>query len=340
MSTEKETAKAEDIVDDLLDEIEEVEEPDTEETLEEPEEKETEEVEESDKQEEDEEDEESSEQKEEFESLVKSIAQQIGYDGEDEFEDTEEGIAQLTRKAAEKMAEDFLETKMHPEVKEFNEYIALGGNPDKYLSTKFPQTDYSKIEFDEENQMLQERLVKEDLVARGYEGEELEAELKDCKDGGILESKAKRALASLKERQSKEKESLLDRQKEEQKQAKEEAEKFWNTVNDKIKNSSEIKGLKLPETEKPKFYDFLTKPVKDGKTQRDLLLEDLTMEDNLAVDYLLYKGFDLKGLVDRKAKDNQAKSLRERLKQQQSKLNKKFTESKGTSSVEEVSDEI
>jgi len=58
----------------------------------------------------------------------------------------------------------------------------------------------------------------------------------------------------------------------------------------------------------------LSTPInKQGKTQRDVDHQDAKMDVKLAIDYLMYKGFDLKGIVDTKAKTKNAQSLRERL---------------------------
>jgi hypothetical protein len=59
-------------------------------------------------------------------------------------------------------------------------------------------------------------------------------------------------------------------------------------------------------------------------SQRDLDVQKADLETRLAIDYLLYKGFDLAGIISRKAKDENAKTLRERIKQR--KLERKSEE--------------
>lgn len=285
----------------------------------------------------DQDNEEEEKEEEEDDSIVGSLKESFGYDFEEEFEDTEEGVMELTRKAAERMAEDYVNSQFeeNPVMKEFFEYVDEGGDPQYFLNTKFPETDYSQVEFDENDSDLQEKLVKEELVARGYSGEELKTELKDIKDGGLLENKAKRALGFLKSKQENERKNILEQQKQENATKQEEIKKFWNDVNDNIKSSKSFKGFKIPESKKDKFFNFLSKPVdNEGRSQRDLKLSELGTEETLAIDWLIFNDFKFSDLIERKAKDMQSKNLRDRL--QKSKLDKKRESNKtDTSSGDE-----
>lgn len=267
-------------------------------------------------------------------SIVKLVMKQVGIEFEDEFEDSEEGIAQYTRKAAEKMAEDFIHNGLPEQARDLIQYLQAGGDPSVYIQTKFPETDYSKIEFNEEDINLHEQLVRADLVAKGYSGEEIKQEIEDFKNGGLLESRAKRALSSLQAKQQQEQDSLVEKQIQAQTQAIEDERKYWESVKNTILKSSEFKGLKVPENEKNKFFDYLSKPVQNNKSQRDLDLEKLTDEDSLAIDWLLFKGFDLNSLVERRANDKKVKTLKERL--AESKLRKQGESRQSTQDVEIV----
>ena len=50
-----------------------------------------------------------------------------------------------------------------------------------------------------------------------------------------------------------------------------------------------------------------------GKTQRDLDYAESDMDIKLAMDYLLYSGFDLEGIINTKARTQSARNLRERI---------------------------
>jgi len=105
---------------------------------------------------------------------------------------------------------------------------------------------------------------------------------------------------------------------EEQKQSREEArakqEEFWNGVADTIEDSREFAGLAVPEKEKSRFFNYLSAPVNnEGMTQRDIDHKEADMEIRLAIDYLMYTGFDLGSLIDTKARTKSTRSLKERI---------------------------
>lgn len=269
--------------------------------------------------------------------LVKTIQDYLGYDFEDqEFEDTEEGIQQLVEASAKKLADDQLAQvfEQFPDVQELYEYRRLGGDPEEFMETKFPEVDFEKVEFDEEDSQQHEMLVKNELKARGYTKDEIEAELEDYKNGGILESKAKRALGALKAKQEQDKEALLEEQREAFKEQQQKIESYWEDVKETIDKSSGFKGFTIPSKDKDDFFDFISKPVEGGKSQRDLMVEESDLETRLAIDYLLYKGFDLSEIISRKAKDKNAKSLRERIEQRKLDKKKRKNETPSDANVE------
>jgi DNA-binding transcriptional MerR regulator len=247
--------------------------------------------------------------------LTQELISQLGFEFEEEFEDSVEGITQLTRAAASKMANQQLDEifEQYPEVKELFEYRTLGGDPDKYYQTKFPEVDFTTVEFTD-NEQQHEQLVRAELQNKGYSLEEIQAELEDYKAGGILESKAKRALESLKKYQVAQKEKLIATQREQYENEQREIQKFWEGINDTVTKTNQLKGFKLPESDKKAFFDYISRPVKDGMSQRDLDVNESDIETRLAIDYLLYKKFNLSNLVTNRASTQRAQSLRERLK--------------------------
>ncbi len=286
---------------------------------------------------EDEESEEQEEQEAEEETIVGSIQKHLGYEFEEEFEDSEEGIQLLVEAASNKKADEALETyfEQYPDVKELLEYRRMGGDPDKFFQTRFPEVDYSKVELKEDDERQQEQIIRQELQnVRGYSQDEIEAEIEDYRNGGILENKAKRALSALKVKQQEEKNNLLEEQKQAQQQQQQEIEDYWNGVKKTLENKTQFHGIKIPTSEKDKFYEYLHKPVEDGKSQAMVKAQEADLETRLAIDYLLFKDFDFAGLVDRRAKDRNAKTLKERL--SKAKLNKK-TE---TSSDEDYTEEL
>lgn len=245
-------------------------------------------------------------------TLVKELAQKIGHDGD--YEDSIEGIATMVREASEKLADEKLNSVIgrDPRMKAYFEYVTAGGNPEEFLQIA-TETDWSKVNYDESNEALQETILRNELTKLGMSAEDIRAEIDEIKAGGILASKARRSLANLVRIQEKERNEIVANQQRFADEQRIETEKYWNNVKEAISKKSELKGLNLPESDRGAFYDYLTKPVKDGKTQREIDAEQLDMESLLAVDFLLFKGFKLGELVTRKAKDLNATSLRNRI---------------------------
>lgn len=282
---------------------------------------------------------EDSEEQEEAEELplVESIKRSLGYEIEEEFEDTEEGIQLLFEKAKEKATEEAVNSYFdrYPEVKQLLEYVEMGGEPNKFFQTQFPEVDYSEVEFKEDDTALHERLVRQELKeVRGMSDEEIRAEIEDYRNGGILENKAKRSLSALKTKQKEDKESLLEQQREEQQQYQEQVQKHWNNVKQTLDKSASIKGFKIPSKDKDPFFEYLSKPVEEGKSAAMKAHEEADLETRLAIDYLLYKGFKLSDIIDRRAKDQNVKTLRDRIRE--AKTLKKKEENKSTGQLEEL----
>ena len=60
---------------------------------------------------------------------------------------------------------------------------------------------------------------------------------------------------------------------------------------------------------KPQKLKFLP----NGETQRDLDYAETEIENKLALDYLMYNGFKLNDIIDRKARTKSAENLRGRI---------------------------
>ena len=72
--------------------------------------------------------------------------------------------------------------------------------------------------------------------------------------------------------------------------------------------------MRIPDREKSNFFDYISQPVGDnGETQRDLDYQEAGTDVKLAIDYMLYSGFDLNGIIEKKAKTQAARNLRDRI---------------------------
>jgi hypothetical protein len=304
---------------DSIDEIEPIEE--VKEEVEKPE-AELEDIEDNDEEEAEEETEEKEEveEKEETEeevsetTVVQEILSSLGYEGE--YADTAEGLTEMTKDVASQMADDRIDEVLEkfPLVKEHLNYVLAGGESQKFMTAYDPSLDYNTMEISEDDSRSQKAILADYFHQKGHDQNFIKEMLEDYEDSGKLHNKAEAARQALGKVQAKEKEQLVANQQKSLQEQQEQQVEFWNGVQETIKESKEFAGLQVPEREKAKFFNYLSKPVtKDGYTQRDIDHSQAEMEKKLAIDYLMYKGFNLEQIINKKAKTKATKTLREKI---------------------------
>ena len=260
---------------------------------------------------------EDSAEEEEDDSIVGEVLSSLGYKVDEKYEDTTEGLVSLTKDIGAQMADDTLDKlfEQHPLVGKHLEYVMNGGKSEEFMTTNDPREDYSKMELKEDDSRSQKTILSEYFRLKGHDKEFITELLEDYEDSGKLHKKAESAKTALAQAQDQYKTQMLEEQKQKQKETKQEQTKFWDGVYDTIDKSKEFKGISIPEREKNKFFDYLSKPVtKEGYTQRDLDHNGSEMDTKLAIDYLMYKGFNLDKLIDKKARTKSTRALKDKIK--------------------------
>lgn len=279
---------------------------------------------------------------EEGSTVVSEISSSFGYELENEYDDTPEGLTEMTKELAGKVAEGQLDKifETYPEVKEHLEYAMNGGDSRQFIMGNNAIKDLTDFKIEPDNINSQQAVMAEYLKTKGHDQEFISDLLSDYMDSNKLfekSVKAKRALVKyheeVKEREMKDQNQRLVKQEEVKKE-------FWTGVRDTITENKEFKGFTIQEKDKPKFFDFLSKPVdNNGATARDKAYIDADTETKLAIDYLLFKGFDTKSIIAKKAKTKASKDLRSRLKTSGDKIKtaqKGVRASKGSFDVDDL----
>lgn len=250
-------------------------------------------------------------------SVVSEIMDKLGYDIEDgDYDDTPEGIAELTTDIASQIADDRIDEVMEafPLVKQHLDYVLAGGDSQRFMEANDPTKDYSLLEIDENDTRTQKQLLSNYFATKGHDKEFIEEMVNDFEDTGKLYTKAEAAKTALSNLQTAQRSQMVEEQRHQQAAQEEKLTEFWNGVADTIEESKEFAGISVPDRDKNKFFDYLSTPVtREGQTQRDIDHQDADMDIKLAIDYLMYKGFDLGGLVETKAKTQNARSLKDRI---------------------------
>jgi|TARA_B110000211_G_scaffold234544_1_gene304682 hypothetical protein len=257
------------------------------------------------------------EDKEEVEgesTVVQEILTSLGYEGE--YEDTADGLTELTKDVASQMADERIDEVLakFPLVKEHLNYVLAGGESQKFMKAYDPNLDYNTMQLSEDDSRSQKAILSDYFTQKGHDREFIQEMLEDYQDAGKLHTKADLARKALGKVQAEEKEQLVVRQQQDLQKQQTQQQEFWNGVQETIKDSKEFAGMQVPEREKAKFFNYLSKPVnKDGLTQRDIDHSEAEMEKKLAIDYLMYKGFNLEGIINKKAKTTATKTLRQKI---------------------------
>jgi len=253
----------------------------------------------------------------EDDSIVGQVLSTLGYEVDDNYEDTTEGLVALTKDVGTQMADETLDKlfEQYPLVGKHLEYVMNGGDSQQFMTTNDPRQDYSKMTIKETDTMSQKSVLSEYFRLKGHDKEFIDELLEDYEDSGKLQSKADSALKALVDVQAQYKEQMLTEQKQKQQTAIAEQKEFWDGVYDTIDKSKEFKGISIPEREKNKFFNYLSQPVtKEGYTQRDVDHNGSDMDVKLAIDYLMFKGFNLDKIINKKARTKSTRALKDKIK--------------------------
>jgi hypothetical protein len=242
----------------------------------------------------DEDTEQSSEEDQEPEYLVDKFAKQLGFDDLiEKYDDSDEGLLELVREGSKRFAEKEIEQTLasSQEAKLLFDYLRNGGDIAEYMNDRasIGLQDYSRIKLDEGDTNTQEKVFKEFYSKVGLSDDQIKSMIDTAKANGSLYNQSEVFIKKLANDQAKAKEELLIQQKRQQEEQLKEITTFWTGVEQTIKKSSNLAGIPIPETEKNEFFQYVKNPVKDGKSQRDIDSEGMTVEEALAFDYLVYK---------------------------------------------------
>ena len=250
-------------------------------------------------------------------SVVGEVLEKLGFEGEYEYEDTPEGLKTLTLDVANKLAEEQLDNILEtfPLVQKHLEYVMNGGQSQDFMRANDPQSDYGKLELTEKDTPMQKVVLSNYFRAKGHDDNMIKELIEDYEDSGKLFAKAELAKNALSQAQTKQREHMLVQQKESQKKQMEEEKQFWSNVHKTIQDSDELAGITIPNREKNKFFKYISAPVnKQGYTQSMIDKQNSTQEQRLLMDYLLFKGLNLKDIIATKAKSENTRTLKDRIK--------------------------
>lgn len=249
-------------------------------------------------------------------SVATEIAQTLGFELENEYADTVEGLTEFVRDLSQDAAEDQISNlfEQYPEVQKHLDYLMSGGNSEEFFEAYNPQTDFNNIEIGEGDVQTQRAVLAQYFAAKGHDQEFIQEILDTYEDNGKLYNKSTQAKGEIAEAQEIYRQQLLQEQEAKFQEEMKQNEEFWEGVADTIDSGNEFAGIRIPDKQKGKFFDYISEPIgPNGETQRDLDYEEADINMKLAMDYLVYNGFNLNDIIDTKARTKSAEGLRNRI---------------------------
>lgn len=262
------------------------------------------------------------EEEEEVPTIASEILEALGYTEDfkdEEFEDSTEGLAKLTKLTGDKIASDTLDRifNAHPTVKAHLDFVQNGGDPNKFMQSYSPKKDYASIKLEgdsDETKEIAKSVLRDYFTARGDSPEFANDIIESYEDKGLLVSKGAAAGTALANSQAAAQAKVIEDQRRQAEAQRIEDEKTWAQVTDIVTKAPTIGGIPIATRERASFQDYISKPVDArGRTQRDLDLESATLEQQLGLDFLMFKKLDMNTIIKTRAKTESAISLRERL---------------------------
>lgn len=231
------------------------------------------------------------------------------------FPDTKEGYFQYAEALGNQMANEHQAQlqEAFPEAYALMEHMIAGGDASKFYESRMNMTDYSQVNYDKNNKEGRKMVIKDFLTKVQKNNDEMaDYMIKAMTDSGDIDKFYDSSINGLRQHQDALKKEEVAQRKAAIKEREENTVKYWNGIGDII-TDGKLHSIHIPDHEKKEFFSYLSKDS-DGKgnsaaTRRKA---ELTPQQLLEVDYLIYKGFNLKKLIEAQAKEDKAAGLRKR----------------------------
>ena len=269
-----------------------------------------------------------SEEENEFSVFAKMLAEKELLDiNEDEFEATEEGLMDAfagTIESRVKEELDLFQKGLPNEGKDLLRHLMTGGRVSDFVDTySTPDVMSLQVRGDSNTAVSNQRAVlKEFLKLRGDNANEIEETVQDYEDLGKLEKQATKAQERLAHYYESQKQNLAVQQQQINLQREERRKEVITNIQDKVSNSTEIKGFPLSRKVKKDLLSYMTETTAkvDGqngpqyvtKFQADEMTASQDVDDFILRAYLRMTNFSLDG-VKKKSKSDLSSKLRDQL---------------------------
>ena len=104
-------------------------------------------------------------------SVAAEIAKTLGFEMDNEYADTVEGLTEFAKDVAQDVAEEQLESlfQQYPEVQKHLDYVMSGGDSDKFFEAHNPTTDYNNFNLTEKDLGSQRAILNQYFQLKGHD---------------------------------------------------------------------------------------------------------------------------------------------------------------------------
>jgi hypothetical protein len=248
------------------------------------------------------------EDKETFTPFISHLADEsiLIVDKDKKYDDSLEGFANIVKDTVEVKLNEKIES-LPEDIKRLVKLGKEGVNVKELLKIEEQEVDFTKVDIaDVDNQ---KNLILDHLLLTGHNEEEANELLENYKDANLLEKQAKIAVKILGEAQTKRKAAFIEAEKAKTKALEDKRREDSEGFKNKVLSTTKIGTIEIPKAEATKLYDYMTKPVKEGKTQYEL---DGNEDNRLMLAYLMMNKFDTTKL-EKKVETKKTKEIKQAL---------------------------
>lgn len=226
--------------------------------------------------------------------VINQVQEAFGYEFEDAtFENSIDGVVDYAKASASEMAKEMVGNLLqeYPEAQQLINHLSQGNSIESFMKT-VDTPNYMKMELTEDDIDTQRQVMEMKLSASGFGEDEVKDFIDNLDVNGKLYSTASKALDTLKADYQKQIEAQQRAEQEAYKQQVASAQKTWKEIEQTV-YSGQVGEFKIPQSKQTAFFEYLSKPVDNNMTARDIKNQSLTTEQKLLIDYMIFSDFKI-----------------------------------------------
>lgn len=216
----------------------------------------------------------------------------------------------------------------NPIIADFHNHLRLGGTPESYKGSGI---DYSKIDINQLGVSEKVGLIKDVYKLKNLNIDSSFIKFVEGNEEALNESvtNAIKELDEHHKNKAKENAKLIKEQEQAEKEA---TDAYWNNIQSIVQKGVLTTDTNIPDKDKEAFFRYLANPVKDGLSQNMIDSDKVTLEEDLLLAFIRFKGKSLNDFINTRANTNTAQKRREILQNY-----KPIIQSQGTAPTRDVS---